>query len=102
MKKTSTLHNLIKSLTQNEKRVFKIFATRHVVNDKNNYVKLFESIERLDKYDENKLRNKIKTEPFSRYLPAAKNYLYNLILECLDIYHRDSSIDRQISKYINI
>lgn len=102
MKKNDALHSLISSLTQNEKRVFKIFALRHTIGDKNNYVKLFESIDKLKTYDENKLRNKIKKESFSGHLASAKNYLYNLILECLDIYHKDSSIDRQISKYINI
>jgi len=102
MKKKDFLHDLIKSLTQNEKRFLKIYASRHTIGDKNNYVKLFESIGRLKEYDEEKLRRKIKGESFLGHLSAAKNYLYNLILECLDIYHKDSSIDRQISKHMNI
>jgi len=102
MKKSDRLHRLIKSLTQNEKRFFKIFASRHIIGNKSNYVKLFESIDKLYVYDEKKLRSIVKKEKFSGYLSAAKNYLYNLILECLDFYHKDSSIDRQISKYINI
>lgn len=102
MKQKDQLHDLIIALTQNEKRFFKIYASRHTIGDKNNYVKLFEVIEKLVEYDEEKLRTKIKYEPFEGHLSAAKNYLYNMILECLDIYHKDSSIDRQISKYINI
>ena len=102
MRKKDALHELIMSLTQNEKRFFKIYASRHTIGDKNNYVRLFESIGKLKEYDEEKLGNKIKGESFGGHLSAAKNYLYNLILECLDIYHKDSSSDRQISKYINI
>lgn len=102
MKKRDALYDLIKSLTQNEKRYFKIYASRHTIGKENKYVKLFESIDKLNNYDEAKLKAKIKKESFAGHLAASKNYLYNLILECLDIYHKDSSIDRQISKYINI
>lgn len=102
MKKKDTLYDLIKSLTKNEKRFFKIYASRHTIGGKNNYIKIFETIDKLNKYDDKKLRSKIKSESFLKHLSVAKNYLYNLILECLDIYHKDSSIDRQISKHINI
>lgn len=102
MKTKDALYDLIKSLTQNEKRYFKIYASRHTIGDENKYIKLFEAIDRLNNYDEVKLKTKIKNESFAGHLAASKNYLYNLILECLDIYHKDSSIDRQISKYINI
>jgi len=102
MKKKEALHDLIKSLTKNEKRFFKIYASRHAIRGKNNYVKLFEAVDSLKQYNEIKLFRKIRKEPFIKRFPAEKNYLYNMILECLNIYHKDSSIDRQISKYINI
>ena len=102
MKQSDVLYDLIKSLTGNEKRFFKIYASRHVTSGKNNYVKLFEAIDKLTVYDDKKLKSKIKEESFSNHFSAEKNYLYNLILECLDIYHKDSSVDRLISKYVNI
>lgn len=102
MKTKNALHELIRSLTQNEKRYFKIYASRHTIAEKNNYVKLFEAIEKQKDYDEDKLRSKIRNESFKNHFAVAKNYLYNLILECLDIYHKNSSIDRQLSKYTNI
>lgn len=102
MKQNDALYDLIKSLTGNEKRFFKIYASRHVTSGKSNYVKLFEAIDGQSTYDEKKLKQKIKSEPFGKHFSAEKNYLYNLILECLDIYHKDSSVDRQINKYINI
>src|SRR6187402_373889 len=102
MKQSDVLYDLIKSLTGNEKRFFKIYASRHVTSGKNNYVKLFEAIDKLTVYDDKKLKSKIKDESFGNHFSAEKNYLYNLILECLDIYHKDSSVDRLISKYVNI
>lgn len=102
MKQRDVLYDLIKSLTGNEKRFFKIYASRHVTSGKNNYVKLFEAIDKLTTYDNKKLKGKIKDASFSKHFSAQKNYLYNLILECLDIYHKDSSADRLISKYSNI
>jgi hypothetical protein len=102
MKQSDVLYDLIKSLTGNEKRFFKIYASRHVTSGKNNYVKLFEAIDKLPVYDDKKLKGKIKDESFSKHFSAEKNYLYNLILECLDIYHKDSSVDSLITKYVNI
>lgn len=102
MKKSELLFDLIQSLTQSEKRFFKIYASRHTIGEQNSYVRLFECIDKMRSYDEEKLLKKIKKEAFSTYLPAEKNYLYHMILECLDIYHKDSSVERQISKLINI
>lgn len=102
MKKSELLFDLIRSLTQSEKRFFKIYASRHTIGEQNNYVKLFECFDKKSSSDEKKLLRRIKKEGHSNYLPAEKNYLYNMILECLDIYHKDSSVERQISKLINI
>jgi hypothetical protein len=102
MKKSELLFDLIQSLTQSEKRFFKIYASRHTIGEQNNYVKLFECIDKMSSYDEEKLLKKIQKEAFAKNLPAEKNYLYHMILECLDIYHKDSSVERQISKLINI
>lgn len=102
MKKKEALFDLIKALTKNEKRFFKIYASRHAIRGKNNYVKLFEAIDSLKEYDEKKLSQKIRNESFFKHISGEKSHLYNLILECLNIYHMDSSIDRQINKYINI
>jgi len=102
MRKREALHDLIRSLGKNEKRFFKIYASRHAIQGKNNYVKLFEVLDSMKTYNEAKLLRKIRHKPFAKHFPSQKNHLYNLILECLNIYHKDSSIDRQIHKYINI
>ncbi|HRG38690.1 MAG TPA: hypothetical protein PK289_09175 [Bacteroidia bacterium] len=102
MKQSDVLYDLIKSLTGNEKRFFKIYASRHVTSGKNNYVRLFEAIDKLTVYDDKKLKSQLKIVSSGSNFSVEKNYLYNLILECLDIYHKDSSVDRLINKYMNI
>jgi uncharacterized protein YeeX (DUF496 family) len=91
MKTQTNLFELIKSLTQSEKRYFKIYATRHVLNGSNKYVKLFNIIEKQNQYSEFEIRQKFHNDRFVNQLPAAKNYLYNLILESLNSYHRGKS-----------
>jgi len=102
MKKKEALYDLVQSLTKNEKRFFKIYASRHTIRGKNNYVKLFEALDSLKEYDEVKLRQKVREESFVKHFAGEKSHLYNMILECLNIYHKDSSIDRHINKYTNI
>lgn len=102
MKKKEALYDLVRSLTKNEKRFFKVYASRHAIRGKNNYVKLFEALDSLKKYDEVKLLQKLRNESFMKHFAGEKSHLYNLILECLNIYHKDSSVDRLINKYINI
>ncbi len=101
MSKNKSLHQLIHSLTTNEKRFFKLYASRHAIKGENKYVKLFTVFEKVKTYDEKILANALNKAAFVKYLSAEKNYLYNLLLDCLDIYHRETSIDRQISKMIN-
>ena len=102
MKKEGALFDLIKSLTKSEKRFIKIHASRYSMSGKNNYLKLFDALDKLNEYDGAKLRKKIKSSSFDGNLRGIKNYLYFLILDSLDFYHKDSSIDRRTSKYINI
>jgi len=102
MKKESALFDLIKSLTKSEKRFIKIHASRYTMKGRNNYLKIFDAIDKLKEFDDKKFREKINPKMFNGNLRGIKNYLYHLILDCLDFYHRDSSIDRKASKYINI
>lgn len=73
------LYDLIKSMTMSEKRYFKIFSSKHVLGEGNDYVKLFDAIDAMDSYDEPLL----KKEPFVKNLSAEKNYLRKLVLKSL-------------------
>ncbi len=101
MSKNKSLHQLIHSLSTNEKRFFKLYASRHSIGGENNYVKLFSLFEKVKVFDDKEIKKLASKATFIKYFSAEKNYLYNLLLDCLDIYHRETSIDRQISKLIN-
>ncbi len=101
MNKNKSLYQLIFSLTRNEKRFFKIYASRHTIGSENNYVRLFDLFDDQKIFSEEKINELAEKSEFVKYFSAEKNYLYNMILDCLDIYHKDSSVDRQISKLIN-
>ncbi len=77
------LYHLIKSMTKAEKRQFKLFATQHARKDSNNYVLLFDAVDRQEVYDEEKLRRKLRKYNFSKSLAKTKYLLYELILRML-------------------
>lgn len=82
MKKTEELFFLIKSLTPSEKRSFKVYSQRHELGGtKNNYVVLFEAIDKLEVYDEQKLIKKFSLKKQSE-LSTKKNQLFSKLLDC--------------------
>ena len=50
------LFQLIRSLSKTEKRYFKIEAGRHSTTNKNNHLRLFDVINEMDEYDEEKIK----------------------------------------------
>ena len=52
MKKDGPLFELIKSLTKSEKRFIKIYASRYTMKGKNNYLELFDIIDKLNENGE--------------------------------------------------
>lgn len=51
-------------MSKPEKRYFKVFSSRHVIGDQNNYQILFDAIDKLAEYDESKLMKKFENEAF--------------------------------------
>lgn len=77
------LFRLIRSLNKSEKGFFKKFAAKNASGSKQNYIILFDAIDQMTEYDEEKLRQKLKKESFVKQLPVYKIYLFNLILRSL-------------------
>ena len=100
-KASDQLHKLIKSLSKPEKRYFKVFSSRHIIGDENNYQTLFDAIDRQEDYDEEKLMKKFKDKSFVNRFSIAKNRLYNAILKSLDSFHANSSIEAQIHRQVH-
>lgn len=100
-KASDNLHRLIKSLSKPEKRYFKVYSSRHVIGDQNNYQMLFDAIDRQKEYDEEKLLRKFKEEAFVKRFSIAKSRLYTSILKSLGSYHANSSVEAQLKRQIH-
>ncbi|MGB0839343.1 MAG: hypothetical protein ACPGXL_04330 [Chitinophagales bacterium] len=100
MKRKDSLFRLVKSLSKSEKRFFKIYSTRHVIGDQNNYVALFNAIARQTVYNEEAIVRKFKNHKFTKRLAVAKAYLYELILKSMNSYHAQDSVDAQLREII--
>lgn len=98
MRTSENLFQLIKSMSKAEKGYFKKYASMHTIGEKNNYVKLFDAIEKQAEkseiYNEDSIK-KLFNEKFIRQLPVVKNYLYKIILESLQLF---SSVERAESQ----
>lgn len=97
MKVTDDLFQLIKSLTQSEKRFFKVYASlHHIKGDDNKYFKLFNAIDKQKTYDEELIRDKFRNEKFLKQLFVVKNYLYHTILKSLRVYNSEKSKQNEL------
>ena len=103
MSKQSSDHlfRLIKSLTTTEKRYFKLFAGRHTIGDKNEYVILFDAIDKQEKYNEARLLAQFPDSTFGHSPAIAKNRLYETILKSLHAFHADSSVDVELQRLMH-
>lgn len=93
------LFQLIKSLSQSEKRYFKREAAKHSIQGENKYVTLFDSIVSQEEYDEDDILKEEKRFG-KKQLPDLKNYLYPLILRSLLSYHSGSTVNAQLKDAI--
>lgn len=100
-KVADALHELIRSLTKSEKRYFKLMSSRHTIGDENNYVRLFDYIEKMDEYDENLVHEHFKGEAFLNRFSITKKRLYDHVLSSLDSFHANSDVDAQLYKQLH-
>ena len=94
-KASNQLFLLIKSLSKQEKRYFKIFSSRHS-SDNNNYFTLYQIIAQQEDYDEEKVIEKLKDQQFVNRLSIAKTRLYDQLLKSLNAYHSNKTIDSEL------
>src|SRR3990170_954851 len=100
--KSTAVFDLIRSLTGPEKRYFKIFATRHVIGEENNYIKLFNAIESQQEYNEEVILDKFRNDKFAKQLHRIKNYLYDLIMKSLCEFHKAKSISSEVRQKLEM
>ncbi len=101
MKYNADLFKLIKSLTKSEKRYFKIYAAQQTKKESNNYILLFDAIDRQDTHNEEKLRRKFRNHTFGKNLAKTKYLLYELIIKMLLQLRQGKDIDSKIRLLID-
>ncbi len=97
---SDSLFRLIRSMSKSEKRHFKLYASRHSVEE-NNYLKLFDAIDSQKSYDEDAILKKFSKEAFTNRFPITKKRLYETVLRSLDAFHSQSSIDAQLKRELH-
>lgn len=90
--KKNDLFTLIKSMTKAEKRHFKLSSSKYDKGSKNNYLRLFDLIDRMENYNEEVVSRKFSDINLS----YTKNYLFNALLNSLRDFHSDISEDAQL------
>lgn len=93
---TDSLFRLIKSLNAHEKRYFKLYAARHVSDDKTGSELLFDTLDAMEEYNEKVIKQKLKGKPVLKTLAISKSRLVELIMKSLDAFHSESSVDAQL------
>jgi len=94
-KASDQLFLLIKSMTKQEKRYFRIFSSRHS-SEKNNYYTLYQVIDRQKIYDEDAIIKLLKEHQFVNRLSIAKTRLYEQLLKSLSSFHAQKSVDSEL------
>lgn len=101
-KKSDKLFELINSMSMSEKRYFKLFGGRHSGNEKSNYLKMFEILEKMEAYNPDLLtKGLVKRKVSTRYLSSDKSYLYNLVLRSLSSFHWSKTAGLQIKEMLH-
>lgn len=100
MGKHDGLFELVKSMSQSEKRYFRIFASRHVKGEQNQYMKIFSALDRMEAYDDALLKKKFDKEKVPGNVSRNKTYLKNLILKSLVAFHSDHSARNRIKEIL--
>lgn len=100
--KHDQLHGLLRNLTKSEKRYFRLFSKRSGDKGPKNYLHLFDVLESMTEYNEDKLVKELgKKEVSTKYLSADKNYLYVSILDALRTYNANYSAKQQVRRQLD-
>lgn len=95
------LHELIKNLSQTEKRYFKLLAKQQTPSKKNDYIRLFEEIDKQEVFNEEAIKEKFKGTPIEKRYPSLKKYLYELVVKSLTFYNADTLPSVRVRRIID-
>ena len=90
---------LVKSLTKNEKRFFKIFSKRHGDKDDLKYLQLFDIYDSFYVFEKEKIDEEILKKQLSN-IRNIKHQLNLQVLKCLNTYHYNKSFEIETSNHL--
>jgi hypothetical protein len=98
------LFQLIKSLEKNEKRYFTMYTSRNFSDGESNTLLLFNELDRMEEYDEEKLKKKLSVskagKSLVKYLSAEKKALHTMLMRAMRNYHAEKSVDVQLHELL--
>jgi hypothetical protein len=95
----SETFNIIKSMSMNEKRAFKIFCKKHTLGNQNKYILLFDTIDNSSEFDEKMIKDTLDKNGYSStYFSSDKNYLNKTILKSLNEFHSEKTCDLKVKQ----
>ncbi len=103
MTPTDDLFLLIKSLNGSEKRYFKIWAGKHVIDQKNKYELLFDAFDNLPEdqpYHESDFKKNLHQAQLVKHFADEKKNLLELITKAMRAYHAEKTIDHEINNLL--
>lgn len=99
MDEKDELFGLIKSLSKSEKRYFRIYSARHIIRGQNNYIRLFDFLDKQKLYDKEKVLTQFAGQKFIHHLDVTKNYLVKIILQSLRAFNNYASPEHIVAAY---
>lgn len=102
MASIKTLFKVIKSMTMNEKRYFKIYCNKNIVGSQNKYLEIYNYILKTEIFDEDIINNELNSKNFSTINIASDiNYLSKIVFKSLNEFHSDKLNDIKIKNTLN-
>lgn len=97
MTPSSTTFELLKSLSQAEKRYFRTYASRHTINDQNLYLSLFDILNKQQDYDEVAAKSALeRLGSAERNFASLKHFLQSMVLQSMREFHRSKHPHREV------
>jgi hypothetical protein len=87
------LFDLIQSLSQTEKRYFKVTTGNSGNNNSHQFMEIFDCVSNMEAYNEEGLKKQLDEGNGSKHLAFRKSHLYDLILSSLRNYHKSKSAE---------
>lgn len=101
MKREDPLFSLIRSLTQHEKRYFRLHSGMRGGNNSSQLWQLFQLLASHHRYDEAAIRRNLGTSPLGRQFAVYKNLLYHALLRSLQAYRYENTPAMQVRSGID-